>query len=310
MARRVRIKEVFDLTGGTVLVIEPLDGVIVAGDVIEIPTREGGTRATPILGVEFLDRRLSSGEPESSLALVVAHLPAAALQAPVDAEVSDRSVVALSGFELAILNRACRAGGQDRAAAWPREPGLIVALAEGAGGVGGGASAAQAIVDAAQAWTPLGKTADDLIRDLDRGLSSTTGGQSTAVILSLLATGIVGASVGDSGAWIVREGSAEDVTGAQCRKPLVGSGGCAPVAFTAGPLRGGTLLVASDGLLKYAKPSDITRVAGQGDLRSAASELVGLVTLRSGEVPDDVAVVLCREVAATRESDRSDREPR
>jgi hypothetical protein len=30
----------------------------------------------------------------------------------------------LSGFELAILNRACRAGGQDRAAAWPREHGL------------------------------------------------------------------------------------------------------------------------------------------------------------------------------------------
>jgi len=121
---------VFDLTGCTVLVIEPLDSVIVAGDVIEIPTREGGTRATPILGAEFLDRRLSSSESESSLALVVTHLPAAGLQAPVDAEVWGRSLVALSGFEFAILNRACRPGGQ----------------------------------------TPQSNTADELIGDLDRRL--------------------------------------------------------------------------------------------------------------------------------------------
>jgi len=53
----------------------------------------------------------------------------------------------------------------------------------------------------------------------------------------------------------------------------VGSDGCAPVTSTAGPLRGGTLFVASDGLLKYARPRDITRVAGQRDLRSGVSDL-------------------------------------
>jgi hypothetical protein len=139
--------------------------------------REGGTRATPILGVEFVDRRLSSSEPESSLALVVAHLPAPALQAPVDAEVSDRSVVALSGFELAILNRSLSRG-------WPRSGGGVAARARPHRGTGRWSRwrwrrgvSCPGNRDGAQAWTPLSKTADDLIRDLDRRLSSTSGGQ-------------------------------------------------------------------------------------------------------------------------------------
>ena len=199
-----------------------------------------------------------------------------------------------SSFAFATINRACRGGDQDRVAVRHDEAGLILVLADGAGGVGGGAAAAQAVVDGVATWTPATRTAEDVIRDLDHRLA-VIGGQSTAVILSLSATGIMGASVGDSAAWLVRDGSVEDLTNAQHRKPLVGSGASAPVAFSTGPLRGGTLLVASDGLLKYAKRDDIARVAVQPGLESAAAALVALVALRSGEVPDDVAVVLCRE---------------
>lgn len=293
---RVRIREAFELSGGrTVLLIEPLEGVVTPGDIVDIPMGDGGIRPTPVVAVEFVDRHLSSEVPESSLALVVAGPPAATLTTPVEANVRDASTTP-SDFAFATVNRACRGGGQDRVAVFRRGSGLVVALADGAGGVGGGAAAAQFVVDAADAWGAQGTAAAEVVADLDRRLALAMGGESTAVILALSATGVVGASVGDSGAWIVRDGSVEDLTIGQNRKPLVGSGTCVPVAFSVGPLRGGTLLVASDGLFKYAKRGDIARVVTQSELGSASAGLVELVTLRSGSVPDDVAVILCREV--------------
>jgi serine/threonine protein phosphatase PrpC len=292
---RVRIREAFDLPGrGTVLLVDVVEGRVAAGDIVDAPVGDGGIQPASVVGVEFVDRRLSSDDPESSLALVVEGFPAAALSTPVEAHVRDASTVPTS-FGFATINRSCRGGGQDRVAAFRRGGGLVVALADGAGGVGGGAAAAQFLVDEANAWTVHGSAAPGVIADLDRRLASTTGGESTAVILSLSATGVVGASVGDSEAWIVRADSVEDLTAAQNRKPLVGSGACVPVAFAVGALQGGTLLVASDGLFKYAKRSDIARVAMLPELGSAVAGLVDLVTLRSGAVSDDVSVILCRE---------------
>ncbi len=107
----------------------------------------------------------------------------------------------------------------------------------------------------------------------------------------------MGASVGDSGAWVIRGAQIEDLTEGQARKPLVGAG-CRPVAVRAAALGAGTLLVASDGLLRYAKPSEIAWVAAGRDLVVAVRGLVDLVRLRSGALPDDVSVVLCRQVAS------------
>ncbi|HEV7558771.1 MAG TPA: hypothetical protein VGO00_25040, partial [Kofleriaceae bacterium] len=117
----------------------------------------------------------------------------------------------------------------------------MVALADGAGGTGNGAAAAQAIVDAVETgagdWCAL-------LEDLDGRLD---GAQATAVIVSVRER-ITGVSVGDSGAWLVRDGDIIDLTEHQRRKPLVG-GGCEPVAFEA-PFDG-TLVVGSDGLFRY-----------------------------------------------------------
>jgi hypothetical protein len=55
------------------------------------------------------------------------------------------------------------------------------------------------------------------------------------------------------------------------------------------------LLVASDGLIKYAKQASIARIASGADLASAARSLVDLVRLRSGQLQDDVSIVLCRK---------------
>ncbi|MBA3539860.1 MAG: SpoIIE family protein phosphatase [Deltaproteobacteria bacterium] len=174
-----------------------------------------------------------------------------------------------------------------------RADGIVIALADGAGGTGNGDVAAQAVIDAVAA-APTSTAWAALLAELDREPARLGCGQTTAVIVAVTASGLVVTSVGDSGAWIVRGTTLEDLTADQSRKPLVGSG-CAPFTVHAGPLAGGTLLVASDGLLKYAKPRDIALALAGDDLAVVARALVDLVRLPSGALQDDVALVLCRE---------------
>ncbi len=61
-----------------------------------------------------------------------------------------------------------------------------------------------------------------------------------------------------------------------------------------GTARSQTLLVASDGLLNYAKRADIVTIVNGPDLEAAAAALVQLVRLPSGNLADDVSVVLVR----------------
>ena len=134
-----------------------------------------------------------------------------------------------------------------------------------------------------------------LLVDLDGDAKRLGGGRSTAVIVSITGAGLGGASVGDSGAWLLSGSTVVDLTAGQMRKPLVGSG-CAPLDIASGPLGDATLLVASDGLLRYAKQRDIARIAIGPDLATAARALVDLVRLPRGGLQDDVSVVLCRQI--------------
>src|SRR5262249_7289847 len=99
-----------------------------------------------------------------------------------------------------------------------------------------------------------------------------------------------GASVGDSGAWLIDP--FVDLTSAQKRKPLIGSGRACPVPF-ASPFAG-TLLLASDGLFKYAAQSRIRQLAAHPELERIPEMLVDAVRLPSGNLQDDVAVMICR----------------
>jgi serine/threonine protein phosphatase PrpC len=297
VATSVRIREVFDVTNrGTMLVIDQMPtGIVAPGDTVVYPMRGGGIRSARVRGVECLDRRLSSDTPESWLALAVAPLKSLAAEPPFEAMVH-YSAASVPRFAFALMNRPSLDEGHDRIGVWPTDSSLTIALADGSGGVSGAAKAAQSLLDAVDIGSTPALPASNIISALDRRLASTNGGQSTAVVLTLSANGVAGASVGDSGAWILHGDSIEDLTSLQNRKPMLGTGACVPVAFTAGRLRGETLLVASDGLLKYASRADIARFAQAADLDVAATALVQLVTLRSGKVPDDVSVVLCREV--------------
>ena len=54
------------------------------------------------------------------------------------------------------------------------------------------------------------------------------------------------------------------------------------------------MLVATDGLVKYAPAARICAAARDKSLHAAAGKLVDLVRLKSGALPDDVGVALCR----------------
>jgi serine/threonine protein phosphatase PrpC len=185
-----------------------------------------------------------------------------------------------------------RGEGQDRALCIPCEHGVIVALADGAGGTSGGERAAKAVIDRVAGVASHAYDWSLLLAELDH--SQIGFGQTTAVVLWITRDKIIGASAGDSGAWIVRD-EIEDLTHLQHRKPLIGDGAIV-TSIEAGPIGSGTLVVASDGLLRYAKQTDIARIARGPDLAAAAKALVELVRFPSGELPDDVSVVLCREV--------------
>jgi len=178
--------------------------------------------------------------------------------------------------------------GEDRATVITRDGVTRVALADGAGGVGGGAAAAQAVIDAVTTWDDPHAT----IARVDELLVQRGQGQTTAVVVDVEAGGAVrGASAGDSIAWIVdRTGAILELTSAQRRKPLVGDG-AELVTFDGHLGAGATLLVASDGLWKYAKAADLARLVAGEELAAAAKALVALV---STPLQDDVAIVLVR----------------
>lgn len=196
-------------------------------------------------------------------------------------------------FDYVVEIASSRIAGQDRARVSVSPRGLVIALADGAGGTSNGAAAAQAFVDAVGASSPeINWSA--LIEALDSDAPRLGHGQTTAVVLTVDPGGITGCTVGDSGAWLVRD-EVIDLTDGQIRKPLVG-GGCIPFVFRVSPIGNGTLLVASDGLLRYGRQQDIAAIARGRDLATAARRLVELVRLPSGALQDDVAVVLCRDL--------------
>jgi hypothetical protein len=120
-------------------------------------------------------------------------------------------------FAYAVEIASSKSAGQDRAGVFARPGGLVIALADGAGGTGNGEIAAQALVDAVSAAAE----AEDwpaLVAALDRDVARLGHGQSTVVVISVDARGITGCSVGDSGAWLVRD-DVVDLTDGQTRKP-------------------------------------------------------------------------------------------
>lgn len=182
--------------------------------------------------------------------------------------------------------------GEDRAAHFLARGRHYFVVADGAGGVGGGALAADRVVEAAAklARGEYGSPAEALM-NADMELSE-LGCMSTGVIVEIANGLIQGASCGDSVAWLIHNGSVTELTEQQQRKPLLGAG-ARPVAFKNTHFVG-TLLMASDGLVNYTPHKAIVSAALGENTSSSAYALAELPRLNPGNYPDDVAVILTR----------------
>jgi serine/threonine protein phosphatase PrpC len=91
---------------------------------------------------------------------------------------------------------------EDRVAKWILQDCVILAVADGAGGISGSAQAAEMVTAVAQrAGT---SDLDHLLRDVDVAISrDRSAGEATGVIVVVRQSIVTGASVGDSGAWLV-----------------------------------------------------------------------------------------------------------
>jgi len=188
--------------------------------------------------------------------------------------------------------------GQDRAIAIPAAGGYLVAVADGAGGTGNGAVAAESLIAFVTKLSVEAASADwfAALCAFDDELSARPmSGQTTGIVAFIDSERVRGASLGDSSAWLIApSGGMTDLTARQRRKPLLGSGEALPVVFEAERL-GNHVLLASDGLFKYAQVDRICALATRGTVADAANALVDCVRLPSGAFHDDVAIVIVSE---------------
>ena len=126
--------------------------------------------------------------------------------------------------------------GQDRAIAIPAAGGYLVALADGAGGTGNGAVAAECLIAFVTKLSQEAASADwfAALCAFDDELSARPmSGQTTGIVAFIDSEHVRGASLGDSSAWLIApSGGMTDLTARQRRKPLLGSGEALPVELT------------------------------------------------------------------------------
>jgi serine/threonine protein phosphatase PrpC len=171
----------------------------------------------------------------------------------------------------------------------------LIVLADGAGGIGGGELAASMVVDAFR-----GASAFDVAANLEsldaRVAADRRAGETTAVVVAMMGETLWGGSAGDSEAWLfhARDHQVEqELTRRQGRK-RIGSG-CARVqsfSTSGGDEPNERLLIASDGLFKYAPYAMIRDTARIKGLDAAADALLECARLATGRFCDDVSLFL------------------
>ncbi len=179
-----------------------------------------------------------------------------------------------------LLTEAGNPENQDRGVVIYDGPRIVMSVADGAGGRSGGTEAACRAIE----WIRENvsnmhdaESCSQILRDLDEKIASDPqAGETTCAPAVVTRDEIYGASVGDSSIWMVRnDGAHDDFTRDQERKPFIGTGAAWPVSFRH-PRQSGCLLLATDGLFKYASAERITNACLQ-DEEVAGSQLIGLV---------------------------------
>jgi len=195
-----------------------------------------------------------------------------------------------------LLTAAGNPENQDRGLVIHYGAGGVLCVADGAGGRSGGTEAANMAVELVRQNAKLlinAESCADLLRKLDAVITKDSiAGETTCALAVVTPEELFGASVGDSGIWLIpANGNHLDLTQAQQRKPFIGSGSAWPVSFQRSR-QVGHLLLATDGLLKYMSAERINAACREHPADIAAQRLIELVRYPSGALPDDVTVIV------------------
>jgi serine/threonine protein phosphatase PrpC len=196
-------------------------------------------------------------------------------------------------FETTSGTFAYRRRCEDRVKVIEFDEGVVIVVADGAGGTGAGDQAAETVIREITASASLDHDAEawcDILRRTDLRVGI---GESTGVVVAWTLQGIVGASVGDSQAWLIENDDVNNLTKRQFRKPLLGSSEACPIGFEH-PSPQGLLLVCTDGFCNYVRRETLLRNVLWIDFAVLPHKLVEMVRLPSGELWDDVGIVACR----------------
>lgn len=189
---------------------------------------------------------------------------------------------------------------QDSVGIYERGDVLVVVVADGGGGMRRGDVASRSIVAVVESAVRDAQFAledvrpwIDLFLATDACLVANRAGETSGAVVVLGSRGLLGFSIGDSEAWVVTGAGVDNLTVGQHTRERLGNGQGTLAVFER-PQLSGVLLVATDGLFKYAAAPVIAGIARHGTVAQAADGLLELVRLRSGKMADDVTVVLVR----------------
>lgn len=204
-------------------------------------------------------------------------------------------------FMYATATASFRAATQDRVAVHDLGETLVIVVADGAGGIPGGAVAADAVnhgvadaLTASPTCVSDAASVVELLGVLDEAIERMPlAGETTAVIVVARGDEIFGASCGDSSAWLVFDDGHGDLTAEQHRKRRLGSGRAMPVPFERSWTEG-TLVVGSDGMFNFVAAEAIFRCVRQMSPDAAARALIEAARPPAGRYADDVAVAVVR----------------
>ncbi len=199
----------------------------------------------------------------------------------------------MTSFETSQLVEAYRERCEDRIDVITDGNRTLIVVADGAGGTGDGHIAAESVIRETKANYAAISSSTGWSQFLSQLDFRVPAGETTALIVDIHHDRILGASVGDSCAWLIDGPDITDLTRTQVRKPLLGSHRAKPAPFWHGPLNG-ILLVGSDGFFDYAKRDQITPLIGRTDFFAVPRACIDMVRLPSGDLWDDTAIVACR----------------
>jgi len=196
-------------------------------------------------------------------------------------------------YVYACATQAESQANQDAHAVLQKDDRLIIIVADGAGGIGGGAAASAQFVRDVEARVDSIDTAAGWVRALSQIDCAICQGETTGIVLDITEKKIVGSSVGDSQARIYDFDQEHDLTEVQVRKPLLGTGDARPCSIE-GAFTSGILIAGTDGFWNYAKRDVIMAEAPHLPFPTSAKKLLDMARLPSGALWDDTTVIVVK----------------